>query len=106
MDDKKSMQLGQASDLEKKSLKDDEIVTTRLMARRSFVKKFGLGLLTATGVVVGLKKASASDSKPNNDSDTTSNADLKAVDSDQHNSKVVDTDRSRLRDYKKKGDSD
>jgi hypothetical protein len=44
--------------------------------------------------------------KKSNDSDTTQNADLKTVDSDNRNSKAVDSDRSRLRDAKGSSDSD
>ncbi len=78
----------------KKTLTDSDIVTQRVVGRRSFIAQAGALLLgTAAAVISGRGVAGAEDS------DTTQNADLKAVDSDTRNVRA-DSDRSRLRDAK------
>lgn len=91
-----------------RSLGDHEIKTDRVRGRRSFLRNIGVGLFGAAAVVVGRSTpAYAKDfPKKSNDSDTTSNRDLKTADSDSHNSKAVDSDQSRLRDAKGSSDTD
>ena len=73
---------------------DAEIKRQTRLARRSFIRKVGVGVSGAVALTVGVVAAA--------DSDTTQNKDLKATDSDSHNSKSVDSDQNRLRDYKGK----
>ena len=73
---------------------DAEIKRQTRLAHRSFIRKVGVGVSGAVALTVGVVAAA--------DSDTTQNKDLKATDSDSHNSKSVDSDQNRLRDYKGK----
>ena len=90
-----------------KPLTDDEIIVENRTGRRGFLSSLGIGLAGAGIAIFAASKAQAKDfPKGTADGDTTQNADLKATDSDQHNSKAVDTDRSRLRDARKSSDAD
>ena len=90
-----------------KPLDDKDIVTVRHNSRRSFLRGLGLTLTGATAVVSGARTSRASDfPKGTSDSDVTENADLKAVDSDENNSKAVDGNQNRLRDVKRSADAD
>ena len=104
-----------------RTVSDEEITTTRSNSRRLFLGTLGISALGATIIAVGKNHSSAQSAdsdandskkhhdfpkKKNNDSDTTQNADMKNVDSDNRNSKAVDSDRSRLRDAKGSSDSD
>jgi hypothetical protein len=89
------------------SLKDSEIVSVRGSNRRSFLRTLGLALTGATATVVGASRVTARDfPKGTSDGDVTTNADLKYADSDQHNSKAVNSDRNRLRDVRRSSNSD
>lgn len=90
-----------------KPLDDKDIVTVRHNSRRTFLRALGLTLTGATGIVAGARSSRASDfPKGTSDSDVTENADLKAVDSDENNSKAVDSNQNRLRDVKRSADAD
>lgn len=101
------------------TLTDSDIKTTRLKGRRFFLGVLGGTALGATAIVLGHNSSTAAtadsnanDSKKHHDfpkgesnSDRTENEDLKAVDSDKHNSKTVNSNRNRLRDVKRSSDS-
>ena len=87
------------------TISDADIVSVRT-ARRTFLRMAGASLLGATATAAGAASLAHDFPKGNSDSDETVNADLKAVDSDQRNSKAVDNDRSRLRDVRRSSDSD
>lgn len=88
-------------------LTDDEIIVENRTGRRGFLSSLGIGLAGAGVALFAASKAHAKDfPKGTADGDTTQNADLKTADTDQHNSKAVDTDQSRLRDARKSSDSD
>ena len=53
----------------KKSLSDEEILTSSFKGRRSFVKTLGAIGLGATAMVLGTKVATAGDPSPRNDPD-------------------------------------
>jgi|ERR1051325_95610 hypothetical protein len=103
-----------------RTLNDQDIKTTRLKGRRLFLASLGITVLGATAIAIGRTSSSSRTSdddsedskthhdfpKGNSDGDTTQNKDLKAVDSDDRNSKAVDTDQNRLRDAKRSTDSD
>jgi hypothetical protein len=95
-----------------RTLRDEDITTTRLKARRLFLRTLGITALVATGIAIGHNPSSVRAEthhdfpKGSSDSDTTQNKDLKAVDSDERNSKSVDSDQNRLRDAKRSSDSD
>lgn len=132
MTDKDDDKAGEASQTPT-TLSDDDIKTERLTGRRSFLRKLGVGLLgiTAMSAAQTISRARAADSDENdasgdsdgqdgggeppthhdfpkkeNDSDETSNADLKNTDSDSNDSKNTDSDQNRLRDAKGSSDSD
>jgi hypothetical protein len=94
------------------TLTDEDIRTTRLKGRRLFLRTLGISVLVATGIAIGHSSSSVRAEthhdfpKGSSDSDTTQNADLKAVDSDDRNSKAVNSDQNRLRDVKRSSDSD
>lgn len=88
------------------SLADEDIVTARRV-RRTFAAAVGASLLGASALAAAAVVAANSDfPKGSSDSDVTENADLKAVDSDSHNSKAVDSNSNKLRDVKRSTDSD
>lgn len=89
------------------SLHEDDVQTTFVRGRRSFLKVAGLGV--AGIAVVGAAAAAAAYHdfpKGASDSNVTENKDLKAVDSDANNSKAVDSNQNRLRDVKRSTNSD
>jgi hypothetical protein len=94
------------------TLNDQDVTTTRLNGRRLFLGTLGITVLVATAIVIGHDPVSVRAEthhdfpKGSSDSDTTQNKDLKAVDSDDRNSKAVDSDQNRLRDVKRSSDSD
>ena len=87
------------------TLADTDIVSVRT-GRRTFLRAVGVGLMGATAAAAGAAVLASDFPKGSSDSDVTQNADLKYVDSDQHNSKAVDSDQNRLRDVKRSADSD
>lgn len=88
------------------SLTDQDIVTAR-KGRRTFVGIAAATMLGASAVAAGAVVAGYHDfPKGSSDSDVTENADLKSADSDQRNSKAVDSNQNRLRDVKRSTDSD
>jgi hypothetical protein len=87
------------------TISDADIVSVRT-ARRTFLRMAGASLLGATAAAAGAASLAHDFPKGNSDTNETVNADLKAVDSDQRNSKAVDNDRSRLRDVRRSSDSD
>ena|SRR2546423_557058 len=95
-----------------RTLSDEDITTTRLKGRRLFMRALGITALVATGIAIGHNPSPVTAAthhdfpKGSSDSDTTQNKDLKAVDSDDRNSKSVDSDQNRLRDAKRSSDSD
>ncbi len=114
-----SNQQNEQPDAKAHTLSDEEIVSTRSNGRRLFLSSLGVVVAGATAVALGLSSSSAKASdndgkdgkhhdfpKKNNDSDTTRNKDLKSADSDDRNSKAVDSDQNRLRDAKGSSDSD
>jgi hypothetical protein len=103
-----------------RTLDPADIKTTRLNARRSFLRTLGVGLLGAAALATGqgVTPAKAADDddddakthhdfpKGSSDGDVTTNADLKYSDSDENDSKSSDSDQNRLRDVKRSEDSD
>jgi hypothetical protein len=95
-----------------RTLNDKDITTTKLKGRRLFMGTLGITALVATTIAIGHNPSSVRAEthhdfpKGSSDSDATQNKDLKAVDSDDRNSKSVDSDQNRLRDAKRSADSD
>lgn len=88
-----------------KTLSDADILSER-RARRTFTGMVGATLLGASAVAGGAVVVAQSDfPKGSSDTNVTENADLKYVDSDQHNTKAVDSNQNRLRDVKRSTDS-
>lgn len=109
------------------SLSDDDIKLVRQRERRSFLKAVGLGVV-GVAALAAAGKVTAADEDPSDgrdsdtadngggphhdfpkrasDGDETTNKDLKAVDSDDRNSKEVDADENHLRDVKGSNDAD
>ena len=89
------------------SLDESDVQVTPNRGRRAFLKVAGLGV-TGIAVIAGAALASKARDFPkgSSDSDRTENKDLKATDSDSHNSMAVDSNQNRLRDVKRSADSD
>ena len=86
------------------TLSDDDIVSTR-NRRRSFLYAVGASALGITAVAAGAAMLASDFPKGESNIDVTENADLKYVDSDERNSKAVDTNQNRLRDVKRSTDT-
>jgi hypothetical protein len=90
-----------------KSLNDSDMVTVRDNSRRTFLRVLGMTLTGATAAITGPRPSRAGDfPKGTRDADVTENADLKATDSDEHNSKAVDGNQNRLRDVRSSTNAD
>jgi len=99
-------------------LRRNDIRTTRITGRRSFLSRLGIGLFGATAIAVGrVEPARASDfPKGTRDNDRDAHRDPKPVgssarnpkpfDSDSRNSKAVDSDQNLPRDPKRSADRD
>ncbi len=100
------------------TLTDEQVKVTRDAGRRSFLRSLGIGILGAAALVAAPSTpAAAFDTddedakvhhdfpKGNADGDVTTNADLKAQDSDDNDARA-DNDQSHLRDAQGSQDSD
>jgi len=100
------------------SLRGDDIRTSRITGRRSFLSRLGIGLFGATAIAVGrVEPARASDfPKGTHDNDRDTQKDAKPIgssprnpkpfDQDSRDSKAVDSDQNRARDAKASVDRD
>lgn len=103
---------------EQDRLRGEDIRTSRITGRRSFLSKLGIGLFGATAIATGrIEPARASDfPKGTHDNDRDREKDAKPIgsnprnpvpfDRDSRDSKVVDSDQNRARDVKASVDRD